>query len=174
MRHMADQDTAPLDALTPGAATEVEHSGADVFAGLVTTPKRVELVAAGYSLSAPVFATPVLTTPVTPLQVTGYSLGAPELDVPVLRTTHVRLVWEQDGRPPDIPNDKKPKLIAALAAQLTSLQMAAPWKTLTHKDPAVVECVRKLAQDAGVDTSDYTLRTQIVSPAFRIWRRPGK
>jgi hypothetical protein len=133
-------------------------------------PARVELSAPNYSLEPLDFATPTLSSPVTPLHVQDYSLGSLEFGAPGWRVGRVHVTWNLIGHPPDIPADLRAGMISALAARLSSMQAATPWKQLVHRDPAVQKFARELAEKAGIETSDYTLRRQIISPAFRIWR----
>ena len=133
------------------------------------TPVRVELSATNYSLGALDFATPTLCTPVTPLQVQNYSLG-PLAFGPSWRPGRIVVSLNPIGRPPDILDAAKPGMIEALVAQLSPWQAAKPSKRLVQDDKRVKDFVLALAENAGIDTSWDTLKTQIVRPAFHRWR----
>src|SRR5262245_22769001 len=170
---MANQNTAPLE-----PASDELHSGADVFASLMAL-KPVELGVTDFSLGGLDFATPTLTAPVAvaPLYVQDYVLGPLEISVPDCCVVSApawcvgrfHVVWD-GGRPSHIPDDKKASLIADLVPQLSVLQSENHGLQLTQNNPKVMKFVRKLADNAGIDTSDTTLKRQIIRPAFKIWR----
>jgi hypothetical protein len=145
----------------------------------VTAPSKPLVVHAlavvpEYVLGALDFATPAVTSPVTPLQVQSYSLGSLGFSAPAwgigIGCTRVTVDWDQGGRPEHIPDDVKAEMIPMVVAELSRLQVATPWKRLVQGDSAVKDFVRKLADEANIDTSDYTLKTQILRPAFKRWR----
>jgi hypothetical protein len=163
-RDTPDQNTAP-----PAAPAEVEHSGVDVLATLLTGPKRVELRATDYALQSPDFAQPRLVTPVVPLLVQSYTL-APLQFGPAWRPGRITVSLRPVGRPKGILVDTKARMIADLVAQLPSIQAVTPWKRLVQDDPAVMTFARGLADRKGVAPSNYMLKRKIISPAFQIWR----
>jgi hypothetical protein len=160
---------AVRDPSQPEASPTVEHSGADIDASLLAGSTCVELSAADYVLGALDFAAPVLTTPVTPLYAQDYLLEPLEFG-PAWRPGRITVGLRPTGHPPDILDNVKANMIAALVPQLSVLQAARPWTPLLRKDSAVLDFARKLAEDSGIETSDDTLRTQIIRPAFRRWR----
>jgi hypothetical protein len=111
---------------------------------------------------------------VTPLRAQNYALAPLEFAAPawclIMGRAHVTVIWDPIGRPPDIPENVKAEMISALVAQLPVLQSARGGSWRSRKDPAVMKFVRELATRAEVKTSDYTLGTQIIRPAFKRWQ----
>ena len=73
---MASQEDTVNDVPVQVVSAELQHSGADIFAGLVAADTRVhvKLAAADYSLASPDFAAPAVNE-VTALKVESYTLG---------------------------------------------------------------------------------------------------
>jgi len=116
------------------------------------TEKKHELAAKDYLLGSLIFSAPALTQ--------THLLKANDFS-----TKHLN-----DGRPPRMTAEVKADLIAKMERWLPEKQ-ATTCTRLTQKHPAVKNYVRELAEKAGVKASDYTLKTQILRPAFRNWRR---
>jgi hypothetical protein len=125
------------------------------------------LEVADYTLGPLDFAAPALSQN-HKLSVTDYTIEPLAFSMPVWRyaVLHWRDAGSAFGRPPDIPPSDELALIAKMKRWLIEKQ-AATFHRLTRDDPAVKEYARKLAADAGIETSDFTLKTQIIRPAFQ-------
>jgi hypothetical protein len=162
--------TGSEDAANSAPTQEPQHSGA---AGLVAAHSRtcVELSAADYSLGPLDFGTPVLTRNHV-LSAANYLLGPLEFSAPAWRYGYWRIRWIDAGsdvalgRPRDIANSAAPDLIAKMERWLIEKQ-ATTFRRLTREDRAVTDYARKLAAEAGIETSDQTLLRQIIRPAFQ-------
>jgi len=169
---MDDAQNTANDAPPRDPSAESQHSGADIFAGLLAARGHVALSAANYSLGSLDFGAPAAHE-VTPLKVEkSYSLGPLEIGVPEWRWGEYVIHWHDAGcdpvgRPSDIPADKAPELIAATRGYLTKRRIT-DLKRMTRADRAALyDFVRELVENEGIQTSDRILREQIIGPALQ-------
>ena len=148
---MASQEDTVNDVPVQVVSAELQHSGADIFAGLVAADTRVhvKLAAADYSLASPDFAAPAVNE-VTALKVESYTLGP------------LALRGNLGGRPPNIPANEVPGLIAATRDFLTKRQIADLKRMTVSDREGLYTFVRKLADNKGIRTTDRILRERII------------
>jgi hypothetical protein len=137
----------------------------------VTKPVTVHAFeVANYSLGALDFATPAVHE-ATLLKMESYSLGPLFFSTPIWRWGEYILHWhdagdDSGGRPPDIPADEAPGLIAATRDFLAKRRIT-DLKRMTKPDrEGLYTFVRKLAENKGIRATDRTLREQIIGPAL--------
>src|SRR5262249_642147 len=141
--------------------------GRDMATKKKPKPITVKLSAESYLLGSPEFARPALSQEHKLLS-EDYLHRSPEFETPVARRG--RIIWGEPGRRRKIPEPAKSQLIAALKHWLEHKRATAARRIL-QKDPAVMEHVRHLAENAGVRASDTILLRQIIRPAFPNARR---
>jgi hypothetical protein len=111
-------------------------------------------VASSLCRSAPVFARPPLT---------------PRVDhVLTVKPYSVKNLWV--GRPAKTSARARQKVIAALIRWLRRWRAKYPNRPIYQDTPVTMNELRRLATKAGLTASDYTLKRQIASPAFRKWK----
>jgi hypothetical protein len=130
----------------------------------------VGLEAESFTLKGPDFGKPTLAQTYA-LRTETFSLWTLGLSAPYV-APYVpgvwRIVWcDGNGRPPDIPPDKLPEMIAKMKRRIAELKADKPYKLIGRKDPAVMAYARELAADAGIETSDFTLLKYLIRPAFQ-------
>jgi hypothetical protein len=160
-RDMADLDDAANNIPPQEPAAESLHSGADVFAGLLSHA-RVDLSVADYTLGALDFATPVLSTP---LRVQDYSVEGLEFGAPAICRGYV--IWGEVGHPGLIPDDAGGRMIAATTDWLVARRITNLRRISQTDRVALKTYIRGLAKNEGVTASYATLHRRIVQPAVQ-------